>query len=55
VASATPTATSQQQAPGFSYQIRLIGGEAGRRVEREQAEAIADVLRWFAANPDPAG
>jgi hypothetical protein len=40
--------------PGFSYEIRLVGGEAGRRLEREQAEAIAEVLGWLAANPDPA-
>ncbi len=41
----------RSQRPAFSYQIRLIGGEAGRRVEREQVEAIAEVLRQFAANP----
>ncbi len=37
--------------PGFSYEIRLVGGEAGRRLEREQAQAIAEVLGWLAANP----
>ena len=42
------------QRPGFSYQVRLIGGAAARRLEREQAEAIAEVLRWLAANRDPA-
>jgi hypothetical protein len=40
------------QRPGFSYQIRLVGGEAGRRLEREQAEAITEVLRRVAANRD---
>jgi hypothetical protein len=49
----TPAAgrPGRSQRPGFSHQIRLVGGDAGRRVEREQAEAIAEVLRWFAANP----
>lgn len=43
----------RSQRPGFRYQIRLVGGEAGRRLEREQTEAIAEVLGWLAAHPDP--
>jgi hypothetical protein len=39
--------------PGFDYQVRLVSGEAGQRLEREQAEAIAEVLRWVAADPGP--
>src|SRR6266545_1286705 len=35
----------RSQRPGFSYQVRLIGGVAARRLEREQAEAIAEALR----------
>ncbi len=51
----TPAAAGRPrrfQRPGFSYQIRLVGGEAGRRLEREQAEAITEVLRRVAANRD---
>ncbi len=44
----------RSQRPGFSYQVRLIGGVAARRLEREQAEAIAEALRRLAANRDPA-
>jgi Homeodomain-like domain len=40
--------------PGFSYQIRLVGGEAGRRLEARQAAAIAEVLAWLTAHPQPA-
>jgi DNA-binding transcriptional regulator YdaS (Cro superfamily) len=36
--------------PGFSYEVRLVGGEAGRRLEREQTEVIAEVLRWVATS-----
>src|SRR6266571_1239422 len=39
--------------PGFDYQVRLVSGEAGQRLEREQAEAIAEVLRWVATDPGP--
>src|SRR6266508_3725591 len=44
----------RSQRPGFSYQVRLIGGVAARRLEREQAEASAEALRRLAANRDPA-
>ena len=46
----TPAAgrTGRSQRPGFSYQIRLVGGEEGRQLEREQAQAIAEALRWLA-------
>jgi hypothetical protein len=30
------------QRPGFSYQIRVVSGEAGRQLERQQAQAIAE-------------
>src|SRR6266545_3344005 len=52
----TPAAgrPGRSRRPGFTYEIRLVGGEAGRRLEREQAEAIAEALGWLAANPDPA-
>jgi hypothetical protein len=53
--SSTPAAGRGRRSkrPGFSYEIRLVGGEAGRRLERQQAEAVAEVLRWLAANPQP--
>jgi hypothetical protein len=40
----------RSERPGFSYEIRLVGGEAGRRLEREQTEVIAEVLRWVATS-----
>jgi hypothetical protein len=48
----TPAAggPGRSRRPGFSYEIRLVGGEAGRRLEREQAQAVAEVLGWLAAN-----
>jgi hypothetical protein len=40
--------TKTVPAAGFSYQIRLVGGEAGRRLEAQQVQAIAEVLAWLA-------
>lgn len=40
----------RSERPGFSYEVRLVGGEAGRRLEREQTEVIAEVLRWVATS-----
>ena len=37
--------------PGFTYQVQLLGGEAGRRLAQEQTEAVAAVLAWLAAHP----
>jgi hypothetical protein len=53
-ASNRPAAGSQGRSrrPGFTYQIRLVGGEAGRRLEARPAEAIAEVLAWLAAHPN---
>jgi hypothetical protein len=31
--------------------MQLLGGEAGRRLDQEQTEAIAAVLAWLAAHP----
>jgi hypothetical protein len=41
-------------APRFTFQVRLVGGEEGRRLEQQQTEAIIEVLRWLAAHrPTP--
>jgi hypothetical protein len=37
--------------PGFTIEVQLLGGEAGRRLDQEQTEAIAAVLAWLAAHP----
>ncbi len=37
--------------PRFTIEVQLLGGEAGRRLDQEQAEAIAAVLAWLAAHP----
>ena len=37
--------------PGFTYEVQLLGGEAGRRLAQEQAEAVAVVLAWLAGHP----
>lgn len=37
--------------PGFTIEVQLLGGEAGRRLAQEQAEAIGAVLAWLAAHP----
>jgi hypothetical protein len=37
--------------PGFTYEVQLLGGEAGRRLAQEQTEAIAAVLAWLAGHP----
>jgi hypothetical protein len=37
--------------PGFTYEVQLLGGEAGRRLAQEQTEAIAAVLAWLATHP----
>lgn len=54
--SSAPAAGNQGRSrrPGFTYEIRLVGGEAGRRLEAQQAAAIAEVLAWLAAHPHPA-
>jgi hypothetical protein len=40
--------------PGFTYEVQLLGGEAGRRLAQEQTEAIAAVLAWLAGHlPTP--
>jgi Transposase len=36
--------------PGFTYEVQLLGGEAGRRLAQEQTEAIAALLAWLAAH-----
>ena len=40
--------------PGFTIEVQVLGGEAGRRLAQEQTEAIAAVLAWLAARPPPA-
>jgi hypothetical protein len=40
--------------PGFTYEVQLLGGEAGRLLAQEQTEAIAAVLAWLAGNPPSA-
>ena len=37
--------------PGFTIEVQLLGGEAGRRLDQEQTEAIAAMLAWLAAHP----
>jgi hypothetical protein len=37
--------------PGFTYEVQLVGGEAGRLLAQEQAEAVAAVLAWLAGHP----
>jgi hypothetical protein len=37
--------------PGFTYEVQLLGGEAGRLLAQEQTEAIAALLAWLAAHP----
>lgn len=37
--------------PGFTIEVQLLGGEAGRLLAQEQTEAIAAVLAWLAAHP----
>ena len=37
--------------PGFTYEVQLLGGEAGRLLAQEQTEAIAAVLAWLATHP----
>ena len=37
--------------PGFTYEVQLLGGDAGRRLAQQQAEAIAAVLAWLAGRP----
>jgi translation initiation factor IF-2 len=34
--------------------VQVLGGEAGRRLDQEQTEAIAAVLAWLAAHPPTA-
>jgi len=36
--------------PGFTIEVQLLGGEAGRRLDQEQTEAVAAVLAWLAAH-----
>src|SRR6266508_1057699 len=40
--------------PGFTIEVQLLGGEAGRRLDQEQTEAIAALLAWLAAHPPTA-
>jgi hypothetical protein len=37
--------------PGFTYEVQLLGGEAGRRLAQQQTEAIAELLAWLAGHP----
>jgi hypothetical protein len=37
--------------PGFTIEVQLLGGEAGRRLDQEQTEAIGAVLGWLATHP----
>jgi hypothetical protein len=37
--------------PRFTYEVQLLGGEAGRRLAQQQAEGIAAVLAWLADHP----
>ena len=37
--------------PRFTIEVQLLGGEAGRRLDQEQTEAIAAVLAWLAVHP----
>jgi hypothetical protein len=40
--------------PGSTFEVQLVGGEEGRRLEQQQTEAIIEVLAWLAAYPRPA-
>jgi hypothetical protein len=40
--------------PGLTIEVQVLGGEAGRRLDQEQTEAIAAVLAWLAAHPPTA-
>jgi len=40
--------------PGFTYEVQVLGGEAGRRLAQEQTEAAAAVLAWLAGHPPTA-
>jgi hypothetical protein len=37
--------------PRFTYEVQLLGGEAGRLLAQQQAEAMAAVLAWLAGHP----
>ena len=37
--------------PGFTIEVQLLAGEAGRLLDQEQTEAVAAVLAWLAAHP----
>jgi hypothetical protein len=37
--------------PRFTDEVQLLGGEAGRLLAQQQAEAIAVVLAWLAGHP----
>jgi hypothetical protein len=39
--------------PGSTFEVQLVGGEEGRRLEQQQTEAIIEVLAWLAAYPRP--
>jgi len=39
--------------PGSTFEVQLVGGEEGRRLEQQQTEAIIEVLAWLAAYPPP--
>jgi hypothetical protein len=40
--------------PGFTIEVQVLGGEAGRRLAQEQTEAVAAVLAWLAGHPPTA-
>jgi hypothetical protein len=40
--------------PGFTFEVQLVDGEEGRRLEQQQTEAILEALRWLAAHPPAA-
>jgi len=46
-----PWSTATTGAARFTYEVQLLGGEAGRLLAQQQAEAIAAVLAWLAGHP----
>jgi hypothetical protein len=44
------SSTGTTGAPGSTYHLQLLGGEAGRWLAQEQTEAVAAVLAWLAAH-----
>ena len=47
----SPTTTARQarrnDPPGFTFEIRYVGGAEGERLEAVQLDAIREVLQWL--------